>query len=321
MQNRNTKKTVTIIVIIIAIIGIALGVSHHKSHMLDGTWIVKTADGESKTGTANLIKLKIDGKKFSTGDGNYSGKIERDSKQKKLTFVTTKNRGGSDKPTNTAIYSLSDSKDELTLDFTDNDDILDGYNVILVKSSSQEGKTIQEQTNKIRKEFAREQDEAKRDTEKTIKILKGKTLVPTKNVSFSAKELEAAAKKDEKDDSSAIDQISGVATRQNGVKIPQSIQFSSDGKRVTVKYNKYVIKTTIHLGSNDETYNAKVEKGQYQGKVDVMSKPRQDEDKIDTTVTINNNDKEYISMKYNLAKHILITDSDDTGIEISYKVK
>ncbi|MCC4482844.1 hypothetical protein [Limosilactobacillus reuteri] len=319
MQKQNTKKIVAAIIAVAVVLGIIFGVNYHNSHILDGTWIEKTSNGEDKTNTATLTKLKIDGKHFSTGNGDYSGDIKRDSKQKKLTFITTKNRNGSDKPTNVATYGLSDDKDELILNFSDgSDDILDGSDVILVKSTSKEGKSIQKQSNQMGEEFKKEQGRADKNTKKAVETLKGKTLVPSRNMNYSSEQLETAAKQDDKEDDkeTTIEQVASLA-KQGSVKIPQSIQFSKNGKNVIVNYNEYSLGES---GLSDTTYNAKIEKKKSSGKVSIDSDTNQITNRPETTVNIDL-DGLPLELKYNMVNHTLKSDSTDTGTEITYKIR
>ena len=116
----NNKKKVSIIVIcVVIVLAIIGGVHYHKTHVLDGQWVVKTAGGDTLADNQK-VTLTITGNKHFKLDNNgdvTSGDITRNDNT--MQFIMKKQRSYTMNETDTANYQLTDDKKEMTLNFQD----------------------------------------------------------------------------------------------------------------------------------------------------------------------------------------------------------
>lgn len=255
--SKNNKKTIYIVVacliVILAIIG---GVHHHKTHILDGQWIVKSADGEAVNTPSNYkpITLTISGNKHFkvvNDDDTTSGDIIRDAKSNTMQFLIKKQTSNNPiNQTDNAKYGLSDDRKEMTLDFQDGTqdnmpdaDALTGTPVVLVKEGSAEAKNIEKNYEKEKSAAEKQQ----RINNKLLKNVKGKT------VNASNQKIAKPGKIGIENHLVASD---GVTTTN----VPTKLSIDKNGKTAKIDYIRYKAKVVndgakLTVGHVTKTYH------------------------------------------------------------------
>ena len=263
MQNKS-KIYLGIGIAIVAILCIVGGIHHHRTHEIDGTWYVQTADGRTPK-DYQLATLTIkDNQDFTVKNeqDTYKGTIERNRNNKQIKFVVNQESQTNRKQTDSASYGLTSDKKQMTLDFADTSkDMttpLGGASVVLVKKGSSAGNQIESSSASAKESEKQESQQSSRDKATIINRLKGKTINGSYKL-LDAQKVQTDVNKGDgsfasNNESNLVKDATKNGDKQSGSAIiPEKIHFNASGSQATVTYAQYDVKNDKSADSNPYT--------------------------------------------------------------------